>query len=72
MKRSIFAIAVLMVTTGAAHAVDLELGAGFSKYNARGNMMWYQEGLPYELDLRAPVIEAGACWKYYPTWSLGS
>lgn len=42
-----------------AQAVDFEVGAGWARYAARGNMMWYQEGMPHQLDLDAPVLEAG-------------
>lgn len=57
MRRLLFCLALLFAP--AAHAVDVEIGAGVAHYNARGNGMWYQEGFPYKLDLNAPVVEAG-------------
>lgn len=42
-----------------ASAVTVEIGAGAARYEARGNMMWYQEGLPHSLDLNAPALEIG-------------
>lgn len=42
-----------------ASAVTVEVGAGVAHYEARGNMMWYQEGLPHRLELNAPAFELG-------------
>lgn len=61
MKKFLISVALIASTLLplAAHAVDIEVGAGLVHYQPRGNMMWYQEGMPYKLDLNAPSIEAG-------------
>lgn len=67
-----FLALVLLAFATAAQAVDFEIGAGAAHYTPRGNMMWYQEGLPHKLDLNAPVYEAGlvdTAWSH-GRWSL--
>jgi hypothetical protein len=61
MKKFLFgtALIALMLFSAVARAVDFEVGGGIAHYTTRGDMMWYQEGLPHKLDLNAPVIEAG-------------
>lgn len=55
-----------------ALAVDIELGLGGAHYTTRGDMMWYQEGLPHKRDLNAPTYEAslvGTAWQS-GAWSM--
>lgn len=55
-----YILALLLTCYAAlAQAVDLEIGAGMSRYTPRGNGMWYQEGLPHALILNAPAFEIG-------------
>jgi hypothetical protein len=56
---------ILAFIPAAAMAVDIEIGAGISHYTPRGNMMWWQDGLPHKLDLNAPAFEIGLADRFY-------
>jgi len=58
--------AVVLVTLGCAAATvhaesffNVEVGLGRATYRDQGNMIWYQEGLPYKLSLKPPAFMAG-------------
>lgn len=58
-------LAIFLGCSATAHAdsisdyVHFEIGAGISKYNAQGDNVWYQQGMPHSLGLSAPVLSAG-------------
>lgn len=64
---SLFLVAMFsFFAAGHAAAVDVEVGVGMSMYKPVGNMMWYQEGFPYKLDVRdvgAQVGITGNAWQ---------
>lgn len=70
MKRLLLYLFLLVAPV--AHAVDLEIGAGVAHYTPRGDMMWYQEGLPHKLDLTAPALEIGLADTFWQSgaWSV--
>jgi hypothetical protein len=49
-----------------AHAWDFEVGAGVAHFADRGNMFWYQEGLPHQLQLTTPALELGVTGDVVP------
>jgi len=58
----ITALAVGMMLALSAHAesfFQLEVGLGRADYKSQGNMIWYQQGLPYTLRLKPPAFLAG-------------
>jgi len=69
-KKLLTALAVALVTTS-AHAVDFELGAGVSTYQAQGDGTWYQQGMPHNLGLSAPVLMAGFAGALYASNNWG-
>jgi hypothetical protein len=73
MKKFLFctALIALMLFPLAAHALDIEVGAGMAKYETRGDMMWYQEGLQHKLDLKAPAFEVGLADNFYQRGGFG-
>ncbi|MDE4918585.1 hypothetical protein ACUXAV_000684 [Cupriavidus metallidurans] len=58
MPKTLIALAAALLPC-VASAVTLEVGAGVAKYETRGDMMWYQEGLQHSLDMSAPTFEIG-------------
>ena len=66
MKRTII-FAACLAACSVAHAVPrLEMGIGVTQFQDRGNMTWYQEGLPHKLQLNSPNVEIGITdnWEY--------
>lgn len=60
MKRTIISAIAACMLPLAAHAVPrLEMGIGATQFQDRGNMTWYQEGLPHTLQLNSPNVEIG-------------
>ena len=53
------ALLALLALPLAAQAVTLEAGIGVAQFKDRGNMFWYQEGLPHQLHLTTPNVEIG-------------
>lgn len=70
MKKKIGCL--LFLAPAMASAVEIEIGAGAARYTTRGDMMWYQEGFPHRLDLRAPTFEVGLTGNalQYGRWGL--
>lgn len=58
MKRALL-LACALLTSPAAHAIDFEVAVGRTQYKDRGNGFWYQEGLPYDLNLRSTGAQIG-------------
>lgn len=52
-------LAFALLTAPAAHAWDFEAAVGQTKYADRGNGFWYQEGLPYDLNLKSTGLQLG-------------
>jgi len=53
------ALAILLFTSIAAHAVDLEVGIGFNNAHIAPNGTWYQEGFPYSVNLKSKIWSIG-------------
>lgn len=52
-----------------AHAVDFEAGLGLSVAQPVGNGGWYQQNLPYKLDLRSRTWMVGLTDDVAPGWA---
>jgi hypothetical protein len=67
--------AAFSATTASADSitdyVHLELGAGVSRYGTQGDNTWYQQGMPHQLGLSAPVLSAGFTGPLYTRESWG-
>lgn len=60
-----------LLTTSTQAQVHFELATGVSTYKTAENGRWYQEGMPYSLDLRAPMISAGFTGPLYSRGAWG-
>lgn len=50
---------LLALMPGLCGAVNFEIGAGQSRYNATENGLWYQRGYPADMDMKSSAVEAG-------------
>lgn len=68
----LFFACVLLAIPFRAHALGLEIGAGVAQYNHRPDGIWYQQGMPHSLGLRAPAFLIGAWGDVTPAirWHL--
>ena len=65
MKKLSILLATLLLC-GVAGAVQFEAGIGVTQATSQGNGAWYQEGLPYKLDMRSQVWTIGVTDKITP------
>lgn len=68
LRRLACAWLLACATASSAHAVSLEFGAGMAWYDARGDGVWYQQGLPHSLSLQSPAAMIGVTGTVTPGW----
>lgn len=63
---------ILAFIPASVFAIDIEIGVGIAHYTPRGDMMWFQKGLPHKLDLNALSLELGVVGNVvtYGRWDL--
>ncbi len=63
MNKMTIAVAALAFALP-AHAVDVEIGAGFNNYQKQSDGVWYQRWLPHEIDDQSTVHTFGVSQEY--------
>lgn len=73
MKKFVALILLFLGNNIYAEDIKYEIGTGVTRFEARENMFWYQDGFPYHLTLNSPSISLGVKGKVtdYMYWRFG-